>query len=294
MTWPRHGKERLLLKNSWFRPLISLLSSHPSHSWINFIPNNQGSQFSEVVPAGQVEVTTTKEPRVWVTSRTHWLVATTLASHRISGTALLLTSRNRGETRPLAIIMPLRLLKISLYNQIVQMRIMAAQVALEGITWPQGASTPIKIRLEMLSLVHLMKIWKLSLSLIFTRVCTPFCRSCSRQIKGMLLQPVHLKTTRAPKFLSLRTKQTSLIQETPSNHQQWLQEDNLLSSHRSNPSGKLRVTTLSSDSRTSSKGHMEASQHCRMMIPLTNTKVTCFPHQACPIHHPSLFLTIRW
>ena len=151
MTLPRHGKERLLLKNSWFRPLVSLLSSHPSHSWINFTPNNQGSQFSEVVPAGQAEVTIIKEPRVWVTSRTHWLEPTTLASHRISGTALLLISRNRGETRPLGIIMPLRLLKISLYNQIVQMRIMAAQVALEVITWPQGASTPIKIRLVMLS-----------------------------------------------------------------------------------------------------------------------------------------------
>jgi hypothetical protein len=151
MTWPRHGKERLLSKNSWFRPLVSLLSSHPSHSWINFIPNNQGSQFSEVVPAGQAEVTTTKELRVWVTSRIHWLLATTLASHRISDTALLLTSHNIGETRPLPIIMPLRLLKISLNSQIVQMRIMAAQVALEVITWPQGASTPIKIRLLMLS-----------------------------------------------------------------------------------------------------------------------------------------------
>lgn len=151
MTWPRHGKERLLLKNSWFRPLVSLLSSHPSHSWINFIPNNQGSQYLEVAPPGQAVGIITKEPRVWVTSRIHWLVGTTLASHKISATALLLTSRNRGETRPLAIIMPLRLLKISLNIQIVQMRIMAAQVALEVITWPQGASTQIKIRLPMLS-----------------------------------------------------------------------------------------------------------------------------------------------
>jgi hypothetical protein len=61
-------------------------------------------------------------------------VVTTLASHRISGTALLLTSRNIGETRPLAIIMALRMLKISLNSQIVQMRIIEAQVALEVIT----------------------------------------------------------------------------------------------------------------------------------------------------------------
>ena len=156
MTLPRHEKERLLLRNSWFRPLVSLLSSPRSHSWINFTPNNQVSQFSEVVPPGQVVATITKETLIWVSSRIRWPGAPTLESLRISGTGLLSTSPCREETSRLGIIMPHRLLKISLNLQIEQMRIMAAQVELEGITWPQGAST----RLVMLSPVHLMKIWK--------------------------------------------------------------------------------------------------------------------------------------
>jgi hypothetical protein len=70
---------------------------------------------------------------MWVSSRIRWPGATTLESHRISGTGLLSTSPCREETSPLGITMPHRLLKISLYRQIELTRIMAVQVELEGI-----------------------------------------------------------------------------------------------------------------------------------------------------------------
>ena len=152
MILRRHGKERLLLKNLWFRPLVSLLSSHPSHSSINFTPNNQASLFSEVVPAGQTEATIPKDPRIWVSSRVQWVGVTSLeTSHRISGTGLLSISPSRGEISPQGTIMPLRLLKFSLNSQTVQMRIMVVQVVLEDIPWHQGARIPIRFRLGVLS-----------------------------------------------------------------------------------------------------------------------------------------------
>ena len=112
----------------------------------------------------------------------------------------------------------------------------------------------------------------------------------------MLLQPVHLRTTRTPRCLFLKIQQSaSLTQETPSNHRQLLQGGNLHSSHRSKSSGaKLRVTPVSSsDSRANSQGHMEACQDCRMMNPQMNSKVTCYLHQAYLIRHPPLSRIIQ-